>query len=504
MQRVSSFLLPAASLSLVVLLWSIGEAAAQSADLAVRSQVASRAMKEGRFDEAARIYRELLAGLPDDPGLLLNLGMALAMGGHESEAIAPLERAVARKPDLLPAHLFLGSSYLALGEPAKAIAPLERVVAAPSADVEARRMLASAYAETGRHADAAAQLRRVTLIVPRFPAGWYALGHAYNEIAQAAMATFDDRPEHAPWRQLLLADAMLADGRLTDAFATYREIAAQLPSMATIHDSVARIYQRTGHPDWAAQERARGVLTPAQCARRKMLCEFRAARYRPALAAALAADDAESRYWRVRAASELARDAFKRLDALPDSRLRREVRATAAMGERRYADAVAELTVALKFAPGDPALLDDLGAAYYAARDYERAVATLSPLLRSDPDNPRLLTISGDSLLQLQRTDEAVAMLRRAVDRDPEDPTPRLALGRAYVQQGDFAAAIPLIEPQLPHDQDGSLHVQLARAYNAVGRKDKAEALLARSQELQRAAQARTAAAQTITPPKEV
>ena len=39
------------------------------------------------------IYRELLQPLPDEPGLLMNLGMALAMGGHEAEALAPLERA---------------------------------------------------------------------------------------------------------------------------------------------------------------------------------------------------------------------------------------------------------------------------------------------------------------------------------------------------------------------------------------------------------------------------
>ena len=68
---------------------------------------------------------------------------------------------------------------------------------------------------------------------------------------------------------------------------------------------------------------------------------------------------------------------------------------------------------------------------------------------------------------------------------------PRLALGRAYLQKGDFAAAIPLIEPQLAGDKDGSLHVQLARAYTGLGQKEKGAALLERSQEIQRAAQER-------------
>ena len=72
---------------------------------------------------------------------------------------------------------------------------------------------------------------------------------------------------------------------------------------------------------------------------------------------------------------------------LPDSRERREVRATRARAERRFADAIVELKAALKFAPGDSALLDDLGTSYYAARDYEQAVATLSAAAQGQSDD---------------------------------------------------------------------------------------------------------------------
>jgi predicted Zn-dependent protease len=478
-----------------------GAAAAQPA---ARSQAAAKAMDQGRFDEAAGIYRELLQSMPDEGGLLMNLGMALAMGGHEADAIAPLQRAIALKPELVPAHLFLGSSYLAVGRPADAIVPLERVVAARAADVESRRMLAQAYAETGRANDAVAVLRAVTGIAPRLPGGWYALGHAYNAVTQDAMEGFNDQREDSPWRQLLVADALLADGRLTDAFALQRETLERLPSMVSIHDSIARIYELSGHTDWAAVERGKGRLSPAACAGRKALCEFRAERYRTALAAAMAGKDVESRYWRARAATELALAAFKRLDQLPDSRERREMRATLALSQRRYTDAVAELKVALSFAPKDPGLLDDLGTAYYSSREYDKAVEAFTPLLAANPDDPRLLTLVGDSLLQLQRLDEALPMLQRAVERDQAAAMPRVALGRAYLQKGDFAAAVPLIESQLPHDNDGSLHVQLARAYAGLGQKDKAEALMKESQEIQRAAQERGAAAgqRSIGPPK--
>jgi predicted Zn-dependent protease len=480
-----------------------GPALGQPWDLAARSRDAAAAMKGGRFDEAARIYRELLKSLPDEPGLLMNLGMALAMGRREKEALAPLERAVSLNPKLLPAHLFLGSSYLALGVGAKAVAPLERVVAADPKDVESRRLLAQAYAAAGRLVDAVTELRRITELAPTVPAAWHALGHAYNALTQRAMETFEDEPADSPWRQLLVADAFFADGRLTDAFALYRTVAGELPGMVSIHDSIARIYELTGHSDWAAVERRKGELPAAACAKRKALCEFRAGRHRAALVTALAADDVESRYWRVRAANELALAAFKQLDELPDSRERREIRAAVALSERRYTDAITELEVALTLAPGDPRLLDDLGTSSYFARDYERAVATLAPLIEQRPGDARLLTVYGDSLLQLQRTDEALPVLRRAVELAPGESLPRLTLARAYVQQGEFAAAIPLIEPHLTEDHDGSLHAQLARAYTGIGQREKAIPLLERSQALQRAAQERAdaVAQRAITPP---
>lgn len=481
-------------------------AAAQSpgADERRRAAAAAQAMKAGQFDEAARLYRELLQTTPDAPGLLMNLGMALAMGGREADAIEPLERAVKGDATLVPAHLFLGSSYLALGEPDKAIPPLERATAARPADVEHRRMLAQAYVVAGRPLDAVTQLRRVTELAPSMPSGWYALGHAYNAVAQDAMSTFEAEPDDSPWRQLLVADALFADGRLTDAFHNYRAALEALPWMVTIREAIARIYEQTGHPDWAARERRGAVVSAADCARHKALCEFRARRYRPALTAALRGKDAAARYWRVRASTELALAAFNRLEKLPDSRERRETRAALARSARRYVDAIAETKAALRFAPDDPDLLDDLGMAYYLARDYEAAVATLRPLVEANPSDPRLLTVTGEALMQLQRTDEAVELLQRAVALAPRDATPRLALGRALLQKGDHDAAIPLLEPHLAGDRDGSLHVQLARAYTSRGERDRAAALLARAQELQRESQERNAATaqRSITPPK--
>jgi len=372
------------------------------------------------------------------------------------------------------------------------IAALESAVAAKPTDVKSRELLADAYVSSGRPMEAVAQLRAATTTAPRNPGVWYALGQAYNAVKQDALTTFG--PSDTSWRGLLSADALLQNGHTVDAFALYRAVQDELPSMVSIHDSIARIYERSGHPQWATTERAKGRLDAAACASRKALCEFRLGRFRSSLDAAMAGSDPESRYWRARASNQLALAAFKQLDALPDSPERRTVRATVAQSEERYTDAVSELEAATRLAPKQPDLLYQLASAYYSAQDFDTAIATLSPLLKSYPNDSRLLNLQGQSLLQLQRPDEAVPVFERLLIRTPKDPRVRLSLGRAYFQGGYYAEAVPLLEEQLANDGDGSLHVQLARAYTSLGQRDKAAPLLTKSQELQKRDEERRAA----------
>jgi tetratricopeptide (TPR) repeat protein len=75
---------------------------------------------------------------------------------------------------------------------------------------------------------------------------------------------------------------------------------------------------------------------------------------------------------------------------------------------------------------------------------------------------------------------------------------------RVHIVHLASAEAVPLLEEQLANDRDGSLHVQLARAYTSLGQRDKAAPLLTKSQELQKADEERRAvlARRAIMPPK--
>jgi len=142
--------------------------------------------------------------------------------------------------------------------------------------------------------DTVAELRTAAAAAPRNPAAWYALGQAYNAVKQDALASFTNASD-TPWRALISADAFLENGHLTDAFVLYRTAQESLPAMIGIRDSIARIYERTGHPQWALVERGKIHFSPDACATRRAMCEFRAGRYRTSLDAALMASAAESR-----------------------------------------------------------------------------------------------------------------------------------------------------------------------------------------------------------------
>jgi predicted Zn-dependent protease len=474
-----------------------------ASELAAASQRATDAMNDGKYGEAIAIYRELLKARPRDPGLMMNLGIALAMAGREADAIDPLSRAVAARPSLVPAHLFLGSSYLALGQPEKAVAPLEKASAARPTDAESLGLLAQARLATGDAPRAAAGFRRLTELAPALPAAWYGLAQAYNAVAEQAVESFNADDPESPWRHLLMAQALSDGNRLGAALVEYRAALPGLSSSKSVLEAIAAIYQRSGHADWAQTVRARAAAAPLDCAAHRAECDMRAGRHRTVLASTSAKPDAESRYWRARAATALTNAAFATLDKLPDSRERREMRAELARAENRHRDSVAEIEAALTFSPGDPRLLEELATSHYLARDYEKAAAGLKPLLAKAPDSPSLLALYGEALLELQQLDAAIPALERAIRLDASDAAARVALGRAYVLAGQFAPAIPLLEPALADDEDGLLHFQLARAYQGTGQTEKAAPLLDRYKELQAASAKRTQSDKEvpITPP---
>ncbi len=168
---------------------------AQPDDLARKSQRAKELMAEGKFVQAIPLYREIIQAVPNNPGLMLNLGMALHMAGKEREAIPELEAATKLDPTLAPAWLFLGAARLQLGEATAAVKALKMVLGLQPDHREARQMLASGLLSLDRVKEAAEEYRKLTELDPASPQAWYGLGRCYESLSGSA---FDDLQKPAP------------------------------------------------------------------------------------------------------------------------------------------------------------------------------------------------------------------------------------------------------------------------------------------------------------------
>ena len=464
-------------------------AAAQAPDVATKAERGKQAMAAGRFDEAAAVYAELARALPADGGMLMNLGMAQSMAGRQREAIKSLERAVQLKPSLHAAWLFLGSSYLDLGEPASAVGPLSKAVATDPASVKARRMLADAYLSLERFDQAERQLRRLIELDGNDAAAWYALGHSHEARARLAFDRLRQLAPESPYEAFLAADVLTAEEKYDEAAQFYRAAIEKQPRLrADGLESIAEIYEQNGRQDDALQTRRKlEGLPAADCVRDKPACEFRAGRYAGAIAALGVRKDVESYFWRVRAHNELALEAFTRLEQLPPSADSHHFRALMFRSQGRNQESIDELKRAQALAPGDRRIERELATSYYFNRDYESAERLLEPLVKQEPRSVELQFLYGDTLLQAQKPENAIPFLEAAARANPGMLPGRAALARAYLQVGRQADAIPHLKAALEIDEDGSLHYQLARAYQAAGQSELAKQMMAKYEAMQKA-----------------
>jgi len=478
---------------------------AQSDDLAAKSRRAKEFMAEGKFSEAIPLYRELNQSVPNNPGLLLNLGMALHMAGDERKSIPQLEAAVKLDPNLAPAWLFLGAARLQLGQTPAAIEAVRTVLRLEPDHRGALEVLAGALLSLDRPAEAAEQYRKLADVDPESAPAWYGLGRSYESLSVRAFDDLQKAAAESAYWLALVADTRLRELQLSSAFYLYRRALEKMPAMRGLHTQVAEVYRRTGHPEWASLEEEKEQRLPKpDCHSQTLECQFREGHLLGLLASARGTHTPESYYWRSRGYNELALQAFARLGQLPPSVEQHELKAHIFGGQKRYVDAAQEWREALKLAPLDNQIQKQLAITLKFSQDYSGALPLLQGLLRAQPASAELNYLTGETLLDLQRAHEAIPLLLRAVNRDPKLIAAHKALARGYLAAGKASDAIPHLQVALGGDEDGSLHYQLARAYQATGQLGLAKEMLADYEKTQRSAAVATETARRdveLTPP---
>lgn len=320
---------------------------------------------------------------------------------------------------------------------------------------------------------------------------WYERGQTY---AQLSVNAFDQLLRIAPesgYVLALLGEVKTKEHQYTAALYAYNEAAKRMPRLRGVHSGIADVYVALGKPEEAeAAERAEQKMGPPNCAIEKLQCDFAAGRFDEVVKAAKLKKNAEGLYWLSRAYNALAIRAYGELGSLPESAELHEVRARILSDQGQFRESAEEWRAVLKLSPGNIDARHQLATSLYLSHDYKETLHELIQFLKAEPDSANLNFFVGDSLLQTEQVDEAAPYLETAVKLDAKLLPAQAALGLCYARMGKAREAIPHLKAALSVDNDGSLHYQLARAYQSTGQPTLAKAMMDKYQQLRKPAAA--------------
>ena len=453
-------------------------------DPAAVSKKAEEAMNSEKFIEAAELYQELNLRYPDIPGLKMNLGMALYLSGKTVESMDVLEKATVLDPSMESAWFFLGMANLDTGRPEKALQYLKEYLNRKPIDYEARQIYAEALSSLKRYKEAVEEYQKVLKGQPGNPKAWYGIGTSFEALSNFYFDKLDSKAPESGYWLALVADARVVQKQFSSAYFLYRKALELQPQLRGVHYSISRIYRERGEDEWAViEEKKEGDLGIPDCSKEKLVCSYLQGDFTKIIAEG-DSEKPEDLYWIIQAYNQLTVASFSRLNELPSSYEVHALRARMQENLGRYWDSVSEWKQALQYVPDDVFVKKQLAINLYLNRNYPDSNTIVQELLKSEPDDARLNFLAGDILVYQQLADQAVPYLEKAVKADDSYIAAHSSLGRAYMSLGKAVEAVPHLEKALDTDEDGSIHYQLARAYQRAGKADLSRETMNKYQEI--------------------
>ena len=476
-------------------------APAQAPDWGAKSREAKDAMSAGRFDVAIAGYRELVKAFPDNPGMAMNLALALHAASKYADAVPQFQKTLQMQPGLAAAWFLLGVDYQKLNRPKDAVPPLRRAREFDPKDEIVHLELADALFQSGDFAQAAGEFRSMAGSNAGNPKAWLGLGLSYSSLAGQTFDTLQLHFSHSPHLHMLIAQSRADQHQYRSAYQHYRQALALDPGLTEAHYAIADIYRATGHTDWADAEQA-GIVPPGACPGAPFACLYAKKKYEEILTTATRQETPEAYYWSARAYGALALDAQERLAQLPPSAELHQLLAVMYDLRELYPDAAEEWREALKIQPGNRNFRKKLAWSLSGAGEWDAAAAAAADLQKQDPENTEIAFLLGDALLNLQRPESAIPQLEKVVAREPKNLRAHASLGRASLLAQKLPEAIRHLEQALPSDRDGAITYQLAQAYRNAGEPQKAVELMKKYRDMKKSSEEAKTQANEITAPQ--
>ncbi|WP_165873554.1 tetratricopeptide repeat protein [Parasulfuritortus cantonensis] len=220
--------------------------------------------RQGRLEEAKRLYEAVLKVQPGNADVLHLLGVVAAQGGDHRLAVSLMDRAIAANPDNAAFHSNRGNALKDLGRLDEALAAYERAVALKPDYADALSNRGNVLLDLGRFDAALASYDQAVALAPG-----HAKAHSNRAAAllglgraELALASCDRaiacQPDYAE-AYFNRANALVRLGRLDEALAAYAGALARKPDYAQAHCNRGNVLLDLERPDEALASYDRAI-----------------------------------------------------------------------------------------------------------------------------------------------------------------------------------------------------------------------------------------------------
>jgi len=184
----------------------------QGAKLSEMEELASQKVKEGKYGEALKLYRELLSIKPEDPNIWQLLGMCYCFVSLFEDSIDACHEALRLKPDFAHAWHWLGKACAEIKQFDKAIEAFKKVIKLDPNDFYAWLDLGDTYRHIRANNEALASYKEAARLKPKEASPWEKMGrlhlegNKYTEAVAALLEAIRHEPDE-PWNWYFLGVA---------------------------------------------------------------------------------------------------------------------------------------------------------------------------------------------------------------------------------------------------------------------------------------------------------
>jgi tetratricopeptide (TPR) repeat protein len=419
--------------------------------------------QRGALNEAARLYRKVLAANPDHADALHLLGVVAYQQGDQVRAADWIGRAIARNSGVAAYHANLAEVYRVLGQLDRAIASCHAALRLEPNYPEAANNLGLVLLQQNQYAAAADQFRAALRLKPDFALACNNLGNALRLQGDLAGAL-------AHFRQAVQIDPTLVEARsnlgqmllehkqLPEALVHCQAAVRLRPRFAEAHGNLGNVLREVGRLDEAKACYAEGL------------------RLNPGLAMLF------------NNMGQALQEESKLVDALAWYQRGLEIEPTMARlhcnlasaleEQEKHDEAIARYEIALRLEPDYAEAHNGLGWVWHEQGRYEPAQERYRTALRLKPDLAMAHCNLGTVREELSDFEEAQRCFREALTHDPRHAgawSQLATLLRGKLPEADLAAMRQLLaDPYLTDSKRAVLHFGLAQVLDASKNYDEA------------------------------